>query len=98
LANAVFEASAAEDYAASGLLIVLYEGSIRSRYQSVPDLIARIRVHQNLDAERASRQHCKRGRLPMYASLGFRERDTYADYPPEMGSRLAAAPACGVAG
>jgi GNAT superfamily N-acetyltransferase len=50
----VIEADTPEDYAAFGRLITLYEEWLRTRYESVPDLIATIRAHQNLDAELAA--------------------------------------------
>ena len=50
----VREASSAEDYAAFAALIVEYEAWLRERYSGVPELVATMHAHQDLDAELAA--------------------------------------------
>jgi GNAT superfamily N-acetyltransferase len=47
----LFAAESTDDYAHFARLIELYETWLRDRYESVPDLIANVREHQNLAAE-----------------------------------------------
>lgn len=50
----MYQASTTADYATFGRLIVIYEDWLRTRYESVPGLVANIRAHQDLDGELAA--------------------------------------------